>query len=450
MPLRKRESNNYMARTARTDLPTPTLSLPGQVGEKGDCVDFLLGQRPWQRGSFAPVQAETRKPVRVCFLIDRLDSAGTESQLVALIRNLDRERVQPFLCLLRGEDNLSRSLEPDNCPVLRLGVGSLRHPSTLAKAWRFARFLRRQRVDVVQTYFPESTYFGVIVARLAGVPRVVRTRNSLGYWMTPTHRIFGRFCNLFTDVLLANCDACRQAVIADEGVASDRIVVLENGVDLARFPWPSTTPRSARSFGRQRVGVVANLRPVKDLDLFARAAAEVAASHPDAVFQIAGEGELRPTLEHLASTLGLGKRFSLPGSITDVSAFLRDLDVAVLCSRSEGMSNALLEYMAAGKAIVATAVGANTRLIEHGIHGLLVPPGDSRALAAAIGRLLSDPGLAAQLGATARRRVEDQYSREMMVRRFEDFYLDLMAGSKGRRGRVRLFLGAANGPCTHS
>src|SRR5262249_32440543 len=134
-----------------------------------------------------PVRARGLRPVRplrVCFLIDRLSTAGTEAQLLSLIRHLDRQRVEPFLCLLEGDDEESLALQPESCPVLRLGVRSLHHPSTFTKALRFASFLRRQGIDVMQVYFRDSTNFGVTVARLAGVPQVVRTRFNLGYWMT--------------------------------------------------------------------------------------------------------------------------------------------------------------------------------------------------------------------------------------------------------------------------
>src|SRR5262249_15067841 len=282
----------------------------------------------------------------------------------------------------------------------------------LVMAFRFGRFLRHHRIDVLQVYFPDSTYLGVPVARLAGVRRIVRTRNNLGYWMTPLHRWLGRVCNHWTDVVVANCDACRQAVIADECASPGRVLVLENGVDLSRFP--RSLPPGQRATDGPRIGVVANLRPIKDLGLFVRAAAEVGSWHPTATFHVAGEGEQRGKLEQLATDLGLGPRLGLPGSVKDIPTFLCGLDVAVLCSRSEGMSNALLEYMAAGRPIVATAVGANVQLIDHGVNGLLVPPGDAAALAAAIRQLLSDRVLANRLGGAARRRVQEHYSREAM------------------------------------
>jgi glycosyltransferase involved in cell wall biosynthesis len=362
------------------------------------------------------------RPVRVCFLIDRLLVGGTESQLLALIRRLDRSRVRPYLCLLDGEDAVSRALEPDDCPLLRLGVRALLRPSAAVQAWGLARFLRRERIDVLQVYFPDSTYLGVLAGRLAGVPFVVRTRNNLGHWLTPVHRRLGRLYNGLTTVTIANCEAARQALLRDEGPRPDSVVVLENGVDLERF---RAVPPLNPAVPPRRVGAVANLRPVKGLDVLVRAAAAVCAAHPGTTFAVAGEGESRPALQRQITDEGLMDRFALPGSVSNIPAFLAGVDVAVLSSRAEGMPNAVLEYMAAGRAIVATAVGANVQLIEDGVHGLLVPPDDPGRLAAAIAGLLHDPARAARLGAAARRRAEERYSREAMVRRFERFYLGL-------------------------
>src|SRR5262249_18495070 len=245
-----------------------------------------------------------------CFMIDELTTAGTETQLLALIRHLDRSRVQPYLCLLRGESPYSRSLEPDDCPILRLDLRSFRQPSTVGKAFRLASFFRKQNIDILQVYFLESTYFGVPIAWLAGVRHIVRTRNNLGYWMTPWHRRLGRFYNRLTRATVANSEACRQALLGDEGPNPESVVVLENGVDLSRF---ARTPRFDPRRPARRIGVLANLRPVKNLELFIRAAADLAPHHPDVTFHIAGEGELRPALEKLVAELGLQARVFLPG-----------------------------------------------------------------------------------------------------------------------------------------
>jgi glycosyltransferase involved in cell wall biosynthesis len=378
-----------------------------------------------------PVAEDAADPVRVCFLIDELAAAGTETQLLALVRRLDRRRVRPYLCLLRGESAASRALEPDDCPVWRLGVGSLCRPATLLRMSRFIRFLWRERIDIVQAYFADSSYFGLPAAWLAGVPHRLRTRNNLGHWLTPMHRRLGRLLNAVTTGSVVNCAAARDALLAAEGPRPETVTVLENGVDHARF---LAVPPCARGTPRT-VGAVANLRPVKGLDVLLHAAARLADEHPGLEFQIAGEGEMRGPLEESARERGLEGRFRLLGGVSDIPAFLADLDVAVLCSRSEGMSNALLEYMAAGRPIVATAVGAARDLIEDGVHGLLVPPGDAAKLAEAMGRLVRDPQLARRLGEAARRRARDRYGREAMVERFTSFYERLASQRRFGGGR---------------
>ncbi len=174
-----------------------------------------------------------------------------------------------------------------------------------------------------------------------------------------------------------------------------------------------------------RVGTVANLRPVKNIAGLMRAAKSLLADFPHLRFEVAGDGEQRAELEALHRELGLGDRFNLRGSISDVPAFLRSLDVAVLPSHSEGMSNAVLEYMAAGLPVVATAVGATPTLLAG--CGVLVPPNDDAALSSALAELLRNPDRAAELGAAARRRVEAEYSRDAMRQRFERFYRELVS-----------------------
>jgi glycosyltransferase involved in cell wall biosynthesis len=359
--------------------------------------------------------------VRVCFLIDELNLAGTESQLVALIRHLDRDRVRPFLALLRPDASQPGPLEPPDCPVLRLGVRVLRRPSTWVTAWRFARFLRRERIDVLQLYTPDSTYFGGLAGWLAGVPQVVRTRNNLNHWMRRRDRWLGRLLNRVVTRTVVNCEAAREAVLRDERPAPESVVILENGVDVKRF-WDTD------DFNTNCIGVVANLRRVKGIDVFLHAAARLAGQFPDATFLVAGEGEQRQTLLRQIDELGLGDRVELCGRVDDIPAFLATLAVAVLPSRSEGMPNAVLEYMAAARPIVATAVGGTPRLIEDGRHGLLVPSEDPDALAAAVGRLLADRALATRLAAAARRRAVRDFSRRAMVQRFERFYVSLGKG----------------------
>src|SRR5262249_9493496 len=149
--------------------------------------------------------------------------------------------------------------------------------------------------------------------------------------------------NPLTTSTVANCEAARQALLVAERPRPESVIVLENGVDVERFEAvPPLTDKPLR-----RVGIVANLRHVKGLDLFVAAAARVVKRHPDARFEIAGEGGERDALLKQAAELGLQERLVLRGSVTDVPGFLAGIDIAVLSSRAEGMPNAVLEYMAA-------------------------------------------------------------------------------------------------------
>jgi glycosyltransferase involved in cell wall biosynthesis len=364
------------------------------------------------------------RPVRVCFVIDRLSRAGTETQLLALVKALDRGRVEPFLCLLDGEDQLSRSLEPVNCPTLRLGLQALVGRATLPALGTLKRFWRSHHIDVVQTYFLDSTYLAVPWAKLCGIKKIIRVRNNLGYWLTNGHQRLGRWMGRLADVTLTNSDGGKQAIMEAERLHPEKIAVLENGVDLECFAIGSLPDTRGEVV---RVGAVANLRPVKNIDGLIRAAASLRETLLQVQFEVAGEGEQRHELEKLIADHRLAQHFRLLGSVSDIPAFLMRQDIAILPSHSEGMSNALLEYMASGRMIVATDVGAASRLIRDGIHGRLVPPGDEAALAAAIAWMIQNPEAGQAMAMAARQRVQDEYSRSAMARRFEAFYETLIS-----------------------
>jgi glycosyltransferase involved in cell wall biosynthesis len=306
---------------------------------------------------------------------------------------------------------------------------------TAKAAAHLRRFWRQHRPDIAQIYFLDSAYFGVPIARLCGVKKVVRVRNNLGYWLTRRHRLWNHLLRPWVDVTLTNSGAGREQLLA-EGLTPERIAVIENGVDLPMFRLVDSASAWVV------VGCVANLRPVKNIAGLLRAAKLVCDRRPACRFAVAGGGEQRAELENLKESLGLGDRFTFLGPVSDVPAFLRGVSIAVLPSLSEGMSNAVLEYMAAGKAIVATDVGANRAVL--GDAGVIVPPGDDAALAEAILTLLNDPAETARLGAAARARAEDRYSRTAMCRRFEAFFRGLVHGGKkpaspsntGRRDRI--------------
>jgi L-malate glycosyltransferase len=363
--------------------------------------------------------------IRVAFAIDNLSRAGTESQLLALIRTLDRRQFEPTLILLDGESESSRELEPEDCEVLRLGVRKLLSMKAYRAAKQLRELWRTNSPDILQAYFLDASYFTVPLAKRCGVRTVLRVRNNLGYWLTAKHRLFNRLIRPWVDFSLTNSEAGRETLIEHDRLPPGRVVIIENGVDVERFA--HEPPRFANPV---RIGCVANLRPVKNIDGLMRAASLLLTRFPNLQFEIAGEGEQRPQLEQLARELKLDDRFRLLGSVSDVPGFLRSLDIAVLPSHSEGMSNALLEYMSAGRAIVATDVGANAKLIRDGEHGRIVP---TNGLLEGITTMIERPGEARRMAAAACQRAKDEYSRDAMRRRFEEFYQYCMGHMLRRR-----------------
>jgi glycosyltransferase involved in cell wall biosynthesis len=342
-----------------------------------------------------------RKPIRVCFVIDGLARAGTESQLLLMLKQCDRAVIEPYLCLLNGEDADSNELLPSNCQTLRLGIRRLASATALRQAWRFWRFLRQNQIDVVQTYFNDSTRFAAPIAKAAGIKTVFGSRRNIGHWMTLRDARIARFYNrFFIDKIIANSEAARQSAIEQEGIEPDRVVVIPNSIDLERFqhiaPWqskPVGTPR--------KVGMVGNLRPVKGPDLFIRAAHLVLQDYPDTQFEIAGDGDQAP-YQQLIDELGIANNVHLLGPVTDVPGFLATLDVAVLPSRAEGLSNALMEYMAAGRPIVATDVGGNGEVLSVIAEQCCVTEPEPSQLASRIRLLLNNSQIASRLANTAK------------------------------------------------
>ncbi len=366
-------------------------------------------------------------PIRVCFMIDDLSRAGVETQLVKIINQLDRSKIDPYLCILASRTECAASLLPKDCPVHWLGLTSMRRPSALAHAWKLLRFLRRERIDVLHVDLPGSTLFGIPVGWLARVPYLVRTRRDMGYWMGSIDRFTGRLYSHLVQMTITNCRACQESVIEIERARRESVTILKNDLDLNQFR-EIPTFSAKRAAGAPRViGMVANLRPVKAPEVFIEAAHRVAERHPNAVFRIAGEGSLRAQLEKQIEDLGLSGRVELPGQVVDVPSFIGELDVAVLCSNTEGLPNVLVEYMASGRPVVATRVGGTEELIDDGVQGLIVGPQDPAALAEAIDRLLSDDQLAARLAAAGRSRVEEEYGGPSIAECFESLMLGMIA-----------------------
>jgi len=266
-----------------------------------------------------------------------------------------------------------------------------------------------------------ASVFAVPAARLAGVELVLASIRDTGDHLTPFQRRLQRWACAGCDHVLVHAHAVLLA-LAEQGYDERRISVIPNGIDLARFP-----PRAPAD--DPIVAVFSRLNRLKGIEYFLDAAARLLARFPHARFWIVGDSitpAYREELAARAEALSLRERTAFLGFRDDVPALLRQVSVSVLPSLSEGLSNVVLEAMAAGVPVVATAVGGTPELIRHGETGLLVPPRDAAALSAAIGSLLEDPARANALGAAARREAAQRFSLQAMVRETERLYERLL------------------------
>ena len=372
--------------------------------------------------------------IPVLFLETSLRVGGTETVLTHLMRRMDRQRFRPVLCCLYEPGPLGTQLILENREVVHsLGCRSW-DPRIL---FRLAGLLRRERVAVLFIVNqPVTQLWGTLCGFLARVPVRVAAIRSTG----KVHRVRRRlWINRFTFRWMTRVTALsrthKEYLVEREGIPAGKIEIVPNGVELERFGAPAGAGSLRRELGIDArapvAGIVAMLRPEKNHGMFLKAAAEVRRSVPDAVFLVVGDGPERASLEALASELGVREAVRFLGVRSDVPDLLALVDVAVLSSHPvvETLSNAVLEYMAAGKPVVATRVGSVPEQVADGQTGFLVEPGDARAMAGRLVELLKDEALRRRMGAAGLDRVKERYSMDRMIRETECLFSRLLQES---------------------
>jgi glycosyltransferase involved in cell wall biosynthesis len=289
--------------------------------------------------------------------------------------------------------------------------------------------LRRERPDVVHTHAWGTLIEGIVASKLAGVPAIVHGEH--GTLQTRPGQIRAqRWGWKSVNRVLSVSSRLAERMAAQVGFPIDRISTIRNGVDLTRFN------RDSRAEGRQHlglaradltIGTVGRLVDVKDHASFLSALALLRRRVPNFKAFIAGEGPLREALEHQLQDLGLSDSVHLVGHQGKVERLLSALDIFVLSSKSEGLSNTIQEAMACGVAVVATKVGGADELVLHGETGLLVPAQDPEALAGALEVLGRNAGLRKAMGEAGGLRARREFSVDRMIQQYEDLYLELGA-----------------------
>jgi glycosyltransferase involved in cell wall biosynthesis len=370
--------------------------------------------------------------MRIAYFAPLLATGGTQRHLQQVLGLLDARRFRAEVFTLRPGGEIERDLRAAGVPVSSLDVpGRLAAPRAVSALLRTARRLRAERVDVVHGYQWRPSLVGALVGRLAGVPLLVASKRSLTGKDRGAGRAWRRIARQ-VDTVLVNADALR--VEGETQGMRCRWTLLRNGIDVDAFRPGGAAAEAKRALGlapdRPVVGTVGRLEWRKGHDVLLAAAERLRGRRLQML--LVGDGPLAEDLARRASALGLAGDVRFTGTLDDVRPALAAMDVFALPSREEGMSNALMEAMAAARPIVASDVGGNGEVLDGGRLGLLVPADDALALADAIGGLLDDAARASALAAAARDFVTARFGAPAMVAELETFYEQRLA-AHGRR-----------------
>jgi glycosyltransferase involved in cell wall biosynthesis len=365
-------------------------------------------------------------------LIDSFHQGGSERQalqLTRLLRDSDRFRVQ--LACLNPDGVLRSEIENQLGEIPAFPLTAFYNPQAFSQMRRFARYLKSNKVQVLHTHDFYTNIFGMFAGALARVPVRVASMRETGGMRTSGQKRLQRVAYSLAHQVVANSEAVRQELVR-QGVSAEKITVIYNGLDVGRVTAPASSSR-AESFARiglppamdgqhSYVTIVANMRhEVKDLPMFLHAARRVRDAVPNAAFLLAGEGELMPSLRALAGELGIDDCTFFLGRCELLADLLSISDVCVLSSKAEGFSNSILEYMAAGRPVVATDVGGAREAVIEGRNGHLVPAGDELKMAERIIGLLGSED-SSGMGAEGRKVVLEKFSPEAQLARTEELY----------------------------
>ncbi|HZY62561.1 MAG TPA: glycosyltransferase family 4 protein [Edaphobacter sp.] len=330
-------------------------------------------------------------------------------------------------------DPKSLAFDLSSCPIYQLPLKSAYNLDAFAAAIELRRFLRNQKIDIVQTFFESSDLWAGLVARATAGVKLIWSRRDMGILRGRKHHLAYRLLSRLPHAVFAVSEQVRQYCIEKDGIPPTRIQTIYNGLDLANWEFVSKPHHEPRKF---LITTTGNIRHIKGHDIFIKAAAIVRQRFPGASFSIAGrilDHAYFAELQALIHDLGLTDHFHFMGELMHLGEHLNTADVFVLPSRSEGFSSAIVEAMAATLPVVATDVGGNPEAVKDGVNGYVVPPEDFEALAQAIIRLLEDPAKAKKMGEAGKLIVSEKFTTEMMMTQTVGTYKKLLNG-KSRRG----------------
>ena len=364
-------------------------------------------------------------PWPVLLIARSLEAGGSERQMREIAKALDRTKFAPHVACFHPEGTARLELEAAGVPIAHFPVYSFASPRAISGAFAFARYVRRHGIRLVHAFDYPSAVFAIPTARFLTSAAAVSSQRSHRDLIPPAYRRLIRLTDRLADAIVVNCEFVRRHLENEERVPPDRIQLCYNGIDLDVFR-PAAAVRPAElPRGAFVIGVVSALRPEKGLSTLLEAFARVRPLRTAMKLAIIGDGAMRQPLETEARSLGILDDCIFAPATTEVARWLHAIDIFVLPSLSEALSNALMEAMACGCCAIASTAGGNPELIRDGETGLLFQPGDAPALDSALQRLIEDEPLRQRLAAAGTKFIHERFSIRAAAQRMGEIYARL-------------------------
>ena len=376
----------------------------------------------------------SRGPHHVLFLVDQLcEMGGAERMLLNTIRLLPKSRYRCSLITFRIDPSLE-FFHDFPCPYYLFPLRRTYDWNAMRMARKLRNYIRREKVEIVHTFFETADLWGGLVSKLSGGRVLISSRRDMGILRSMKHTWGYRMMNPLFDLVLTVSEEVRRFCIQEDHLRPEKVLTLYNGLDLGSVANKNQAESLRGSLGllpsARLVVTVGHIRRVKGIDILVEAAAIVAKKLPEAIFLVVGrnsEPHHVQELEAKIAGLGIQRNVRFLGETENALSILKSCDVFFLPSRSEGFSNALIEAMACGLPCVATRVGGNAEAVEEGCSGYLVENEDAGAAADRIQRLLRNPVSAREMGSVGRKIVESKFTDEIMIQQLVVQYERLLA-----------------------
>jgi L-malate glycosyltransferase len=376
---------------------------------------------------------------RILLMARELHHGGSERQLTEIALALDRTQFEPHIAAFRVEGVRAEELRNAGVPLAHIPVRSFRSPSALAAMWKLARYIRAQQIELVHTFDIPLTASGIPLTQLLTSAVALASQRCHLDLIPSRTRTMLMLSHRLADAVVVNCEFLRKHLIEDAGIPAGKIHVCRNGIDLTRFHRGPRTLPDGFPPDAIVIGVVCVLRPEKGLHTLLEAFAKVRPLTPNLRLVIVGSGPMLATLQKYSRELGIQDSCRFEPSTARVQEWLWNMDIFVLPSLSEALSNSLMEAMACGCCVIASRVGGNPELIEDGVRGLLFQPGDAAGLAGVLRTAILNVELRKRLADAGHAFLQAGFSSATSAQRMAGIYTKLLASRKAGRAQKNTY-----------